>query len=520
MAYNETTKIISDPVSIADLQQCFGTQITDGDDTLLSGDIGVIAKTKNGDTFTVNGTTWTVNYRRDVNKWAKYKPVIRTANGTASSAGTIPLINTYPQRVPETTVGGITNPAHWMNKAQMDAQSMLGEPWWTADDGLCGFSIHMYESFSDFIDDYFGLHEVGYSVLWNWTHVLPGINNPVHAARMLDFVGYNHQASPAVHDFQSDSPMYFVTNAYRSLASRNVMIGAAFNVVQDTDGASLSLMDFPRFKNFYFGVAIVDTTTNELVGFMTNGMTVKNTSVFTLEIPFRVYDPSTGTVTREGIPLPGNAETKTYKAAGFLSEQPHTSFSKVVESIGNVFSIGLPATTFSVAHSGEWIDVKIESTSKRTDNYVYVHLTFTTYRVLSQGNIQKSGESDKNHVRVIISYIKGKFENSGPGMADDQLGEPYFEIPGTLYIGASGTETSYSYIDIPCRTAEQTKSSVTINNVRIPNDPSEIGTGSGTQRLKWVLLSARVNHDTWNTNSGDGTFSESTDNVVLAENNS
>lgn len=96
MAYDPNTKIITAPVGIADLQQCFAVRIEanvtiDGQTktiNVLSGDIGVNCALETGDTFIADYTyrdalgthvipnvTWTVVSRNEINKWAKYKPV-------------------------------------------------------------------------------------------------------------------------------------------------------------------------------------------------------------------------------------------------------------------------------------------------------------------------------------------------------------------------------------------------------------------------------------------------------------
>lgn len=66
-------------VSIADLQRCFAVVIkaTINGQTVrrLSGDLGVICSKKTGDTFTVDGVTWQVESRAEINPWARYRPI-------------------------------------------------------------------------------------------------------------------------------------------------------------------------------------------------------------------------------------------------------------------------------------------------------------------------------------------------------------------------------------------------------------------------------------------------------------
>ena len=66
-------------VSIGDLQRCFAVVIkaTINGQTVrrLSGDLGVIISKKTGDTFTVDGVTWQVESRAEINPWARYRPI-------------------------------------------------------------------------------------------------------------------------------------------------------------------------------------------------------------------------------------------------------------------------------------------------------------------------------------------------------------------------------------------------------------------------------------------------------------
>lgn len=79
MGYNANTQRITAPVGIHDLQQCFAVVIRatiEGQTvTRLSGDLGVICSTRAGETFTINGVTWTVVSRREINPWARYRPI-------------------------------------------------------------------------------------------------------------------------------------------------------------------------------------------------------------------------------------------------------------------------------------------------------------------------------------------------------------------------------------------------------------------------------------------------------------
>ena len=77
--YVDTSVTPNVGVSIGDLQRCFAVVIkaTVNGQTVrrLSGDLGVICSKKTGDTFTVDGVTWQVESRAEINPWARYRPI-------------------------------------------------------------------------------------------------------------------------------------------------------------------------------------------------------------------------------------------------------------------------------------------------------------------------------------------------------------------------------------------------------------------------------------------------------------
>ena len=77
--YVDTSVTPNVGVSIGDLQRCFAVVIkaTINGQTVrrLSGDLGVICSKKTGDTFRVDGVTWQVESRAEINPWARYRPI-------------------------------------------------------------------------------------------------------------------------------------------------------------------------------------------------------------------------------------------------------------------------------------------------------------------------------------------------------------------------------------------------------------------------------------------------------------
>lgn len=177
MAYNSNTGEITAPVSIYDLQQCFGTVIegtVDGQTVReLACDLGVICRMKTGDTFTVDGVTWRVVSRSEINRWAKYKPV------------SLPTIDTV------TGQWDITNnlwlaTASWWRGVRTSGNNFRRE---------CGFQIPCVDYNAEYRSQVYyydnRLASGVYTAPWNvptaaWTY------EPITVARMTDFAKYNH----------------------------------------------------------------------------------------------------------------------------------------------------------------------------------------------------------------------------------------------------------------------------------------------------------------------------------------
>lgn len=104
--YVDTSVTPNIGVSIPDLQQCFQTvvcPVSDQNTRRLSSDLGVIVATRlNGDVsekyFEDNGVRWQVFSRRDINPWARYRPIACQYNNGANNT---PLPLTDQQRLQE-----------------------------------------------------------------------------------------------------------------------------------------------------------------------------------------------------------------------------------------------------------------------------------------------------------------------------------------------------------------------------------------------------------------------------------
>lgn len=140
MAYDPVSAIISAPVSIYDVQQCFGSGRND-----------------------VGGLIANVN----INKWAKYKPVrsatIDTVTGQWSAA-----LN------------------KWLSSAI----------WWKTADGKCGLNIDTFNSAGSIRVSTDFLYKLKNGLLpWNYLRPQGGASSPY---RLQDFARYYHDAVPAV----------------------------------------------------------------------------------------------------------------------------------------------------------------------------------------------------------------------------------------------------------------------------------------------------------------------------------
>ena len=139
MSYNPTEKIISAPVSIYDVQQCFGSGRND-----------------------VGGLIANVN----INKWAKYKPVRSSTIDTVTGQWSTVLNK-------------------WLSSAI----------WWKAD-GKCGFNIDTFNSAGSISIPTNFLYKLKNGLLpWEYLRPQGGASSPY---RLQDFARYFHDAVPAV----------------------------------------------------------------------------------------------------------------------------------------------------------------------------------------------------------------------------------------------------------------------------------------------------------------------------------
>ena len=475
MAYDSTTKIIKAPVSIYDIANLFQVllkkTVSGAVQTKYSMDDGTIIKSSVGDT--IDG--WTVDSRAEINKWAKFKPV----NLMTGISPMTPVKDTYGQ----------------LNHSSSDHSQWAWKndaTWWRGKNGMCGLSIHQYSNLNDLLFDYFAPHDIGYTSYWNWGYDKV---DSLNFARLIDFIGYRHNAMPPLHDFMSDKPIYYSEGG---LKDTRVTIGAGFNVQDNNLGASLSLADLGNggyFTDYYFGVA-VRRTDDTIVSGVVNYHGVKTTDK---KIGANGFIPSVNiplgpTGTSEAY-LPINS--RTYEAVGFLTPVQLSSYTLMANAgslaADNVFPISLQSYQFSITGGNEWLSIKFLQVDGYNNNPLTGTLRFMTYRDRGTGNYNSG-----NTVRVYLAHLEGRFGSSGPGIDPPQVGEPEINFPPG--------NSSISYIDIPCKTAGSTNPGYYDLAFSLPN---ESGTGATQYPLRWVLAQATVYHSganpdgSWNNTSGN-----------------
>ena len=206
--------IISAPVSFADVNSVLGTSHTS---------LGLLCTDNN------------------INKWAKYKPVVDT------------IINV---------------------SSQMDANKNLlsSATWWKGTNGNCGIT---YTSYTDVGDARTAI--INKTAIWSYTKPSGGASSPY---RLTDFNQYDHNAKPPTTEVNADDAQ-MKTGAKLTITA----IGTADN------GAWLKLNRVGNFANYYYLAAIYDgsgnlkllQTTSKRVGQFTDAETIE------IEIPYSSY---------------------------------------------------------------------------------------------------------------------------------------------------------------------------------------------------------------------------------------
>lgn len=286
---------------------------------------------------------------RLINKWSKYKPV-----GTA-------VINTYGQ-IDESTM-------KWKASAS----------WWRGNDGGCGITVlrtaSSLASLKTAIDTQ--------RITWDKTIPTGGVSEPY---RLTDFNEYHHNALPPT----------FALGA----GDAHLVAGSTLTIMVATsadDGYSLKFSDIATYDNWYYTVAVYDTSgglkfvcsTDKKVSEYNAGESI----IF--EIPY-----NNGTYGYDGILTAGN----TYYAYAFLSSVKY-DFTRF-EYVGTASYLPLPcgdgdygmtSASFRCRRDSMWATVDAFANERIVEWTVYLYgagsqVTGTIRLIDLQGNIV-SGQS-------------------------------------------------------------------------------------------------------------------------------
>lgn len=274
---------ITAPVSIYDVQQVLGTS---------DNDVGTLCKKNN------------------VNKWAKYKPVIRQN-----------LIDTMSQLNADKT---------WKSTAT----------WWKADDSKCGLSYISQSTIGDVKANIDSKHAV-------WARVAP-TGGTAAPYRLIDFNHYHHNAFP---------PTYAL-----SATSAQMRAGETLKIVVNTssdDGYSIRFSHLGVFNNYYYTAAVYDMNGNlkfifsapKKVSQYIDGENIE------IEVPFS----NTQTGGYSGI----LAENQTYKAYVFISSHNYDTVVTSPAAGDNTYipmpcgegDYGMQPTEFRCVKDLQWANV-------------------------------------------------------------------------------------------------------------------------------------------------------------------
>ena len=242
MAYNNGQIYVDNSVtpnigvSIGDLQQCFAVIIeaTINGQTVrrLSSDLGVNCAKRANDTFTVGGVTWQVVSRREINPWAKYKPI-------EYKPGSSPVVTPLTESQRASVNYGQINIPVWYGGKRLS--------------NVVNFWLEIDTSSTNRPNDYAS----NPPAKW-WTNQLP-----TTAFRLTDFSeypvtnahkGYFHNAEPYV-GMMIGSTIEVASNGAATVTFVSGKAGVTAGL--SISYSDLSVMQGRSYQNLYFGAVIV-----------------------------------------------------------------------------------------------------------------------------------------------------------------------------------------------------------------------------------------------------------------------
>lgn len=350
---------ISAPVSIYDVQKCFG---------LGSGDTGTLITNAN------------------INKWAKYKPIVR------------PTID---------TVTGQWDAANgqWLSTAN----------WWKGGDGHCGLTFTTFTDLGTLTNANSFLYKL-YNLQLPWTYTKPS-GGSASPFRLHDFAQYIHDAVPVVGTLAGAGGTIYVP----STGSGTRILSLNYDAPAE-GSENLSLADFSHngvsFQNFYLAVLLVKGSRYILVS-STNTIGDNGSTVVEAEI--------------------GYSDVGTWQIIPFLSSVQITQQGQT--QTGTYLSAGYDhLDTITIASSGTLEQIFASGTYSNT----------ARTQIAFQVTLQNNNSASMTHSSGLTIYVYQTNEGASSGSGGTLVGQwaynssvtipanGSYSLPNNIYISALG----------------------------------------------------------------------------------
>lgn len=390
MAYDNSSGLITAPVSIKDLQDCFRVRITvDGADAGNSSDLGMNIYGATGQSYTVDNKTVVVTNREDINKWAKYKPVVRSSIDTVTGQW------------------DATN-NRWLSTAS----------WWKGDDGHCGLTFTPFTSIGTLNDTNSFLYKLTHLQL-PWTYTKPS-GGSISPFRLSDFAQYYADAvEPVGRLAGAGRTVYVPANGQ---GSRTLTLNYDAPASGDSN---LTLADFAHggvsFQQFYLAVAmikgsrcIVASSVNPIGN---TGSTVIETSIGYNDIGTWQVIPFLSSVI---INAYEEEQTGTYISAGYASLD-----TIILADSGSIYQINASASWSNTAYTQLGIQAIIKNNSSASKTF-NGGVTFYIYETNLSATSGAEGTLKAQYTYSTTFTVNANSEYTIPANQYNQLLDDYF----------------------------------------------------------------------------------------------
>lgn len=286
MAYDASTGIITAPVSIDDIKQCFQVLLqktVSGTTTQgYSCDLGTIIGANTGDT--VDGLS--VASRRDINMWAKFKPVRVMKRDSVPSGVTTPPqgfsdTNTIPNAAPYQRVSGA-----WNLNATFQ--------WWRDTKSIFYLGSYRRTVYGIMPGIPTGSLATLFSQYNEWTYFKPTTLEPQDPQyRFIDFDEYNQNAPEPLGSIYAPTSLILTTGEAWSIDVSMIKNQDDAQPINDRDYITPEDILTTLWGACYFGFALIDSngtpkiwvTGNRYYGIGSNGGKLAAGNTYTI-MPF------------------------------------------------------------------------------------------------------------------------------------------------------------------------------------------------------------------------------------------